>query len=68
MSIIQQRDSKELDTIYNLDRKNLFKNYHDLNKTEKQAKEILSLPINEFLKKKEVMYICQTIKAYFNEK
>lgn len=48
--------------------KNLYKNFNDLGKTEIQAKEILSLPISEFLKKKEVIYICQEIQKFFNEK
>jgi dTDP-4-amino-4,6-dideoxygalactose transaminase len=47
--------------------KNLFKNSLELNRTEKQAKEILSLPINEFLKKNEIIYTCNMIKAFFNE-
>ena len=48
--------------------KNLYKNFNDLGKTEIHAKEILSLPISEFLKKKEVIYICQEIQKFFNEK
>ena len=40
----------------------------DFKNTEKQAKSILSLPINEFLKKNEIIYICDMIKIFFNEK
>ncbi len=36
--------------------------------TEKQAKQILSLPIHEFLSKKEILYICKKITNFFNEK
>ena len=39
-----------------------------LKNTEAQAKTILSLPIHEFLKKKEILYICNQIKIFFNEK
>ena len=38
-----------------------------LKNTEKQAKEILSLPIHEFLSKREVLYICKKIKKFFDE-
>lgn len=36
-------------------------------KTESQAKSILSLPVNEFLKKKEVYFICKSIHNFFYE-
>ena len=35
--------------------------------TEKQSKLILSLPINQFLRKNEIIYICNTINNYFNK-
>jgi dTDP-4-amino-4,6-dideoxygalactose transaminase len=34
--------------------------------TEYQAKRIISLPINQFLKKKEILFICKTINNFFN--
>ena len=34
-------------------------------KCEKQSKTILSIPINEYLKKKEIIYICNTINRFF---
>ena len=40
----------------------------DFKNTEKQSKTILSLPINEFLKKNEIIYVCRMIKNFFNEK
>ncbi len=36
--------------------------------TEQQSKQILSLPIHEYLKKKEILYICKKIKKFFDEK
>ena len=48
--------------------KSMFGNY-SLPKTEKYSKQIISLPINEFLLKKEIQYICTTINNFdFNEK
>jgi dTDP-4-amino-4,6-dideoxygalactose transaminase len=35
---------------------------------EKQAKRILTLPINQFLKKKEIKYICNKINLFFIKK
>ena len=35
-----------------------------LPETEKQAKKILTLPINQHLKKKEILYICKLINNY----
>jgi Predicted pyridoxal phosphate-dependent enzyme apparently involved in regulation of cell wall biogenesis len=40
-------------------KKNSFK------KTEKQSKEILTLPINEYLTKKEIIYISNLINNFF---
>lgn len=48
--------------------KKIYKKKISLKITENQSKKILSLPINEFLKKNEVMYICNSIKKFFNEK
>ena len=46
-----------------------FLNYKkgDFPVTEKQSKLILSLPINQFLRKNEIIYICNTINNYFNK-
>lgn len=35
--------------------------------TENQAKRILTLPINQFLKKKEILYICKTINNFYKK-
>ena len=35
--------------------------------TVKINKQILSLPIGEHLKKKEIYYVCKNIKLFFNE-
>ncbi len=40
----------------------------DFKKAEMQSKTVLSLPISEFLKKNEIIYICNMIKKFFNEK
>ena len=48
--------------------KNLYKGHLKLTNTVQQSNEILSLPINEFLQKKEITYICKIIKNFFNEK
>ena len=39
----------------------------DFQKAEMQSKTILSLPINEFLKKSDIIYICNTINIYLNK-
>ena len=43
---------------------NLYKNFNDLGKTEIQAKEILSLPISEFLKKRSYIYMSRNTKIF----
>jgi dTDP-4-amino-4,6-dideoxygalactose transaminase len=43
----------------------MFKEKLDLPNTEEQANQILSLPINEFLTKKQILYICNSIKKFF---
>jgi len=35
-------------------------------KTEKQSKHILTLPINQYLKKNEILYICKTINNFYS--
>ena len=40
----------------------------DFPNTEKQSKRILTLPINQFLKKKDIFLISQTINNFFNDK
>ena len=35
---------------------------------EKQAKRILTLPINQFLKKKEIKFICDKVNLFFIKK
>lgn len=37
-----------------------------LPKTIKQSKEILTLPINQFLNKKEILYICNLINKFYS--
>ena len=37
-----------------------------LPKTVKQSKEILSLPINQYLSKKEIKYISENINRFYN--
>jgi dTDP-4-amino-4,6-dideoxygalactose transaminase len=37
-----------------------------LKNTELQSKRILSLPIHEYLKRNEILYICNKIKEFFN--
>jgi len=34
--------------------------------TEKQSKRILTLPINQFLKKSEIIYICKLINSFYS--
>lgn len=41
------------------------KNFY-LPETEKQAKRILTLPINQFLKKQEILYICNQINRFYS--
>ena len=36
--------------------------------TETQAKKILTLPVNQFLKKKEILYICKLINSFYEKK
>ena len=47
-----------------------FLNYKigDLPETEKQAKSILSLPINQYLKTEEIKYICNSINDFYEKK
>ena len=35
-------------------------------KTEKQSTQILTLPINQHLKKKEIIYICKSINKFYS--
>ena len=44
-----------------------FKEYNEINLSilESKTKNILSLPIHPFLSKKEIIYICQTIKNFY---
>tara|TARA_Y100000389_G_C17447834_1_gene512730 strand:- start:383 stop:1483 length:1101 start_codon:yes stop_codon:yes gene_type:complete len=35
-------------------------------KTEKQSTQILTLPINQYLKKKEIIYICKSINKFYS--
>lgn len=46
-----------------------FLNYKlgDLPQTEKQSRSILSLPINQYLKTKEIKYICETINKFYEK-
>ena len=34
---------------------------------ERQSKEILSLPINQFLKKKQILYVCNLINKFYKK-
>ena len=34
--------------------------------TEKQSKKILTLPINQYLKKNEIIYICKLINNFYS--
>jgi len=36
--------------------------------TERQANEILTLPINQFLKKSEIVFICEKINYFYKKK
>tara|TARA_B100001057_G_scaffold440240_1_gene474007 strand:+ start:657 stop:1757 length:1101 start_codon:yes stop_codon:yes gene_type:complete len=42
-------------------------NKGDFKNTENQAKKILTLPINHFLKKKEIKYICNSINHFYKK-
>ena len=44
--------------------KNLKYKMGDFPTTEKHAKEILTLPINQYLKKKDILYICKIINEF----
>ena len=48
-------------------KKNNFKEIN-LRNTNKFSNEILSLPINQYLKEKEINFIVSSIKKFFNEK
>lgn len=39
----------------------------DLTMTEKQSKEILTLPINQYLKKNEILYIARKVNEFFEK-
>lgn len=39
----------------------------NLNKTTSQSKKILTLPINQFLKEKEIIYICNLINKFYEK-
>lgn len=45
--------------------KNLFSKKEKYKNVEIQAKNILTLPINQFLKEKEIIFICKTINKFF---
>jgi dTDP-4-amino-4,6-dideoxygalactose transaminase len=40
----------------------------DFEKTEEQAKRILTLPVNQFLKKNDIIFIAKTVNSFFNDK
>ena len=40
--------------------------YGSFPKTEKQSKQILTLPINQYLKKNEILYICKQINKFYS--
>jgi dTDP-4-amino-4,6-dideoxygalactose transaminase len=44
--------------------KNLFGNI-SLKKTEEYSRQILSLPIHNYLSQKQIVYVCQSIKEFF---
>ena len=70
------KEKKDDFTTYNtfviqVDKRDKLKKFLDKKKenydnTEYQAKRIISLPINQFLKKKEILFICKTINNFFN--
>ncbi len=41
-------------------------NYGSLPKSEKQSKRILTLPINQYLKKNQILYICDQINKFYS--
>jgi dTDP-4-amino-4,6-dideoxygalactose transaminase len=47
--------------------KNLGYKYGDFPNCEKQAKTILTLPINQFLKKKEIIYISNQVNKFYSQ-
>ena len=44
---------------------NVWRKKSYLPNTDKYAKEILSLPINQFLDVKKIMYVCKKIKDFY---
>ena len=34
--------------------------------TEKQSKRILTLPVNQYIKKKEILFICRLINNFYS--
>ena len=40
--------------------------YGSFPRTEKQSKQILTLPINQYLKKNEILYICKQINKFYS--
>ncbi len=48
--------------------KKKFRKKNFLKKTESQSKKILTLPINQYLKKKEIKYICKLINNFYEKK
>ena len=47
--------------------KKIFPKKNKFRITEYQSKRILTLPINQFLKKKEILFICKTINDFFHK-
>jgi dTDP-4-amino-4,6-dideoxygalactose transaminase len=52
---------------YMLNELKFFKNKINLNKSKNLGKKILSLPISEEHKKKEIIYVCKMIKTFFEK-
>jgi len=46
--------------------KKLFRKKEKYKNTENQAKSIITLPINQFMKEKEILFICKTINKFYN--
>jgi dTDP-4-amino-4,6-dideoxygalactose transaminase len=40
----------------------------DFKKTEEQSRRILTLPVNQFLKKKDIIFIAKTVNSFFDDK
>jgi dTDP-4-amino-4,6-dideoxygalactose transaminase len=40
----------------------------DFKKTEEQSRRILTLPVNQFLKKKDIIFITKTVNSFFDDK